>query len=272
MNKKYPVSTSSRSLWVLCLSLSLLLSGCASYRVCTPHVMAKHGQPTTSPETRTRKEMASEHWWYRIVPRHRCQIRWYDLGHWLTWAILGNDDDGAFGEEPSANFQPDEEANGRKALQWALRNPLHNFCFYCIGTAYTPTSELTLLQLARNNSAVLQYDPCAKTVFAGESTSLFIGLHSWLPFISLRLDYGRRLEFYAGWRERGNFGFKFIPARKIPCQECTEESDLPPRKEASCTCQVRANRDDRDSPIVDLLQGKIRSSYFPSQPRGSKTS
>lgn len=50
----------------------------------------------------------------------------------LWWAFFGNADDGYYGDE--------EWRAGRKpsfwlALQWWLRNPAHNFCFYVIGFA-----------------------------------------------------------------------------------------------------------------------------------------
>lgn len=160
------------------------------------------------------QDEASRHWLYQYIPRHRSLIPWWALSHWCTWAFLGNDDDGLFGEGHHALYwKASEPSSCKKALLWFLRNPLHNFTFYVIGSAWTENSEVTLVKIAADQSEFFTYSPRAKTIFFSENSSLFIGLHGWKPFISLRILYSNqaRGDFFVGWRERGNFGIKCIP-------------------------------------------------------------
>lgn len=177
--------------FLLHLPLIIFLSGCCSYKI-----------PTEQFE-------GQNHWLYAYIPRHRSQIKWYDAGHWGSWMLFGNDDDGIFGPQ---EYKPDEKESCLKALKWGLRNPLHNFCFYVVGTAYCQNDELTLINLTPNNLSLFEYSKEGKN-FGADQTSLFIALHGWKPFISLRIWYtsNYRGEFYAGWRERGNFGICCVP-------------------------------------------------------------
>ncbi|MBJ7448913.1 MAG: hypothetical protein JHC93_00980 [Parachlamydiales bacterium] len=154
------------------------------------------------------------HWLYNYIPRHRNEIRWYQMGKWATWALFGNDDDGIFGEEITAGNWCDKKISVKRAAKWAMRNPLHNFNFYVIGSAYKSNSEFAILSLSAERAQLFHYEKEGKTVFAGKGTGLWIGFHGWKPFVSLRINYGRVFEMYVGWRERGNFGLKFCLARK----------------------------------------------------------
>ncbi|MFT4551950.1 MAG: hypothetical protein ACI9S8_000571 [Chlamydiales bacterium] len=191
-----------------------LLSSCASYKVQTQDLQVGHKDEFTTAKAQELRKEGRNHWLYVAVPRHRSQIQWYDMGHWSTWGLLGNDDDGIFGEEPTAGDWSDHRIGSFRALEWGIRNPLHNFTFYVIGTAQFENSEVTFLKISREGWSAFDYASQGGTVFAGKGTSFFLGLHGWRPFISLRVDYGRLLEFYLGWRARGNFGFKFLPAKK----------------------------------------------------------
>lgn len=204
-----------------------VLSGCASYKVstqtfsscaypCDPRCEDFHEIPECNLEEeigQKNKESALRHPLYQIIPRHRCQIRWFDLGHWMTWMLFGNDDDGIFGEEPSASYRIDQPNHLGKAISWMIRNPLHNFCFYVIGSAHCRNSELTIIKMTPCQLCFLKYEKEAKTVFAGKGAGFFLGLHGWKPFVSMRLMYGpdAKSEAYLGWRCRGNFGAKLIP-------------------------------------------------------------
>lgn len=160
---------------------------------------------------------ASHHSLYQVIPRHRSQIQWYDIGHWTTWVLFGNDDDGIFGE--MTNYRPDQSCCLLKALCWQCRNPLHNFCFYVIGSAYRRNSELDLLKIGQGKISSGDYRPVGCTVFPYKSSCFYLALHGGKPFISLRLAYTKNVksEFYLGWRERGNFGIKFLPIKKTNC-------------------------------------------------------
>lgn len=196
-----------------------LFSGCASYKYPTESYYVQPHLPLTEQEAalyETYQQEASSHWLYQIIPRHRSQIRWYDLGHWCTWALFGNDDQGLFSEAQLPLFKPQQPLAIPKALAWMLRNPLHNFCYYVVGSAACPNDELTILKINRKQFLFWRYSPVAHTVFGGRYTSFYFGFHNGKPLISLRLSYGNKWksDFYIGWRERGNFGIKFLPLTK----------------------------------------------------------
>lgn len=173
------------------------------------------GRENWLPEEASERECTlSNHQLYSVVPRHRSQIRWYDLPHWTTWALFGNDDDGLWGEASA----PDQEGGSvRHAAAWWLRNPCHNFFFYVIGSAHRTNSELTLLAFSASKCHFLSYKPEGGNVFYDEGSCFFFGFHGWKPFCSLRIQYSknRRLDSYIGWRERGNFGGKLLPCAKV---------------------------------------------------------
>lgn len=155
------------------------------------------------------------HWLYQVIPHHRSQIEWYDAPHWTTWLLFGNDDDGIFGECFSRPYKPNEENTFIKAVYWAARNPLHNLCFYGIGSAHRTNSEFVFLRFGDNQFETFHYEPVAKRVFGGKGTSFLLALHGGKPFISLRIVYSEKVssQFYFGWRERGNFGIKCSPIK-----------------------------------------------------------
>jgi hypothetical protein len=119
---------------------------------------------------------------YRIIPEKRSDIRSLDIAHTFLWAVFGNEDDGIYGEGIHARYKPEWENNSLKALRWWLRNPFHNFCFYVIGSADKVNSRLVLI----------------------DKSPFFLAFHGGKPFIQI-CYYG---TYYAGWRERGNFGIK----------------------------------------------------------------
>lgn len=200
------------------LSLDLF-SGCASYRYPTENYEKPPPSSISQEEFilyETYQQEASSHWLYRVIPRHRSQMHWYDLGHWCTWALFGNDDAGIFSEAQYPLFKPNQSIGFCKALFWMFRNPLHNFCFYVVGSAACPNDELTILKINGKQFECCRYDPEAHTVFGGRYTSFYFGFHNGKPLISLRIAYGSKWksDFYIGWRERGNFGIKFLPLTK----------------------------------------------------------
>ncbi len=206
-----------KGFFLSCLIISI--SGCAHYKVCTQKFVEHSPNPLSireESEKHENKKDAAAQRLYRVVPRHRCQIKRYDVGHWLTWMLFGNDNDGIFGEFSHRPYKLNCKNNFKKALSWWIRNPLHNFTFYTIGSAHCVNSKFTILNINRYGICCFHYDPVAKHTFGGPGSSLFIGLHGWKPFFSLRLDYSKRLtsQYYLGWRNRGNFGFKFQPLVK----------------------------------------------------------
>jgi hypothetical protein len=195
-----------------------LCCGCASYKVSTQDF----GDSSCELYVNQNKEAALSHWLYHFIPRHRCQIQWYDIGHWTTWSLFGNDDDGIFGEELTAYYRPQQSIGIFKAIRWNLRNPFHNFCFYVIGSAYSENSEFIFLKCNQYQIEVFKYKNTNQSNFGGDQTSFLLALHGGKPFISLRLAYSEKYkgDFYLGWRERGNFGIKCTPfSKRKDCQE-----------------------------------------------------
>lgn len=200
----------------LAIFLVFLLPGCATYKIPT-ETFAAVPQETTADDLQGRREKeALEHPLYHIIPRHRSQIRPYDLGHWTTWLLFGNDDDGIFGEGPNAKYRLDAPISCSKALRWTCRNPLHNFCFYAIGSAYKPQSEFALIKMEYGSLGFFKYRKKAEGNFR-KGTFFFLGFHGWKPYIFLRLLYSQKYkgQWYLGWRERGNFGIMFLPFTTI---------------------------------------------------------
>lgn len=195
----------------------MFFSSCIKYKVETEELFFEEGNELASPHSQYQLD-AHSHWLYQYVPRHRSQLPWYDFGHWTSWALFGNDDDGIFGEDCMPSYKGDKTLSAWKAVQWNCRNPFHNFCFYVIGSAHRTNSELTLLKVAADSACeALTYTPTEGVVFPSERSCFFLALHGGKPFISLRLRYSQfwRGDFYFGWRERGNFGIKFLPFYRI---------------------------------------------------------
>lgn len=199
--------------------------GCASYKIPTEYFLENNCCESYS--TKEINENTPPHWLYRIVPRHRSQLQWYDIGHMATWMVFGNDDDGIFGEAQPKPYRPNEKPSLQKSLRWWCRNPLHNFCFYTIGSAHRRNSEIDILQIVDNKISGLHYRADGSKLFIGKNSSLYIALHGGKPFLSLRLRYHRhyRADFYIGWRERGNFGIKFLPFCHI--RACRQIANYP---------------------------------------------
>lgn len=182
--------------------------GCLPYKFSNECYLSNE-LPLDDPRICNQKQ-ALNHPLYHIIPRHRHQLYWFDIGHWITWSLFGNDDDGLFGEEPNTHYRLEQPNNMKKAVAWQTRNCLHNFCFYVIGTANRSNSELTLLKLTKDETECFTYTPIATTTFPSKGSCLYIAFHGGKPFISLRLSYpnGAHSDFYIGWRCRGNFGAK----------------------------------------------------------------
>lgn len=179
----------------------------------------------------------ADHWLYRIIPENRQALSIKQPWKWVTWALLGNDDDGIFGEGPSSgtkwrlrwggtaekvnDFSPGKISFNR-FLAWQLRNPLHNFTFYVIGFAWVKnipliqlalitTKQASFIQKLRSRHAEITEEnknlKVASIFPMGEDSGIYLGIHM-LPCCSFRLNLRswKRLEGYIGWRTEGNFG------------------------------------------------------------------
>lgn len=209
---------------LLALPLFFLLSSCAELKYGNKRFLCQPPSENSSSKELVRyqnERKAAKHWLYCVVPRHRCQIRWYDIGHWVTWVFFGNDDEGIFGESPRSPYNPYCKNNTKKAMRWWIRNPLHNFTHYTIGSAYRVNSEYTLFNANCHGICCCHYTPVATRNYGSKCSSFYLALHGGKPLISLRLNYPRKkkTEFYIGWRKEGNFGIKFHPMVDVKKQK-----------------------------------------------------
>lgn len=217
-------------LW-LCLILlacALFATSCASYKVPSSAFFKEHTGEHAARNANL-EQRAAEHPFYDVIPRHRRQLRWYDAPHWLTWGLWGNDDDGIFGESQRVPYSTNIHA--WTCVRWGTRNPLHNFSFYVIGSAHWKRHYNAVL-FSASDEGVRAFARGKETVF--DSNNAFkIAFNDFKPFISLQFSHfkNRRFQFYVGWRERGNLGFKLRPwaraQRKSPSPKETTTQDAP---------------------------------------------
>lgn len=139
------------------------------------------------------------------------------MGGWILWALFGNDDDGIYGEGPHAHFRVCRPNTTQKFIAWWLRNPLHNFTFYVIGSADRRNSAFTLLKCSDRGFTLCSKEKRKTTEYPFDYGGFYFALHGGKPFISVRIPWSptRGVAFYCGWRCRGNFGIAFNPAKQI---------------------------------------------------------
>ena len=75
---------------ILLILFCSMLSSCATYKFSTlefldtPQKKSCFCEDDPDLEIEENKTEALHHPLYRVIPRHRCQIRWFDAGHWMT--------------------------------------------------------------------------------------------------------------------------------------------------------------------------------------------
>jgi hypothetical protein len=186
----------------------MLATSCASYKVPSESFARKRSGEHAAHYAQVEKR-ALEHPFYRGIPRHRRQVRWYDLPRWIHWGLLGNDDNGIFGESQRIPYSTNIHTG--TFICWSTRNPLHNFSFYVVGSAHWKRHyHAVLFSIAHGR--VRAFARGERKVFDSDN-SFKMAFNDFRPFIALQFSHfgNRRFQFYVGWRERGNLGFKFRP-------------------------------------------------------------
>jgi len=208
------------------LGLALFATSCVSYKVPSSSFArtfsGEHAAHYTAVEQR-----ALEHPLYQAIPRHRSQVRWYDMPRWIHWGLVGNDDNGIFGESQDVPYSTNIHAG--TFARWSLRNPLHNFSFYVVGSAHWKRHYRVAL-LSIGDHGVRAFRRGENKVFDSEN-SFKIAFNDFKPFIGFQFSHfkNRRFQFYAGWRERGNLGFKLRPwAKRTDKQPKKRQGEPPP--------------------------------------------
>ncbi|MEK6933888.1 MAG: hypothetical protein AABW75_03365 [Nanoarchaeota archaeon] len=193
------------------LSLAILSSGCATYKISTQNYYSPRNDGFDEI-----RQNALENRLYEVIPRHKEQVKFYDLPHWIPWALMGNDDNGIFGED-KGSIPYKQEINAKTFCSWTTRNPMHNFMFYVppLGTAGLK-KHLSFSLIKYDKKEIKLFTTKKGEVFGDGKNSFQISFYDFKPFISCKISYSkkRQFDFYFGGRPEGAFGIKFRPAKK----------------------------------------------------------
>jgi hypothetical protein len=182
----------------IALTASLSM-GCASYKK-----PMSHYDPKPLDSNWEIREKAVNNKIYNFVPYKSEQIKWYDIGHWITWSLAGNENDGIFGEWNKKPYTTN--INFKGFCSWTSRNPMHNFTFYTIGSAgWKKHHSYNIFAIYKKGVQLFHDDTKEKS-----KTYFKIGLNDFKPWISLDLPYSRsnKTDFVLGWRPQGSFEIK----------------------------------------------------------------
>lgn len=125
-------------------------------------------------------------------PRRKISRNWLQRLNPI-WAIFGNEDDGPYGDD---KWRAGRAKTWKLAVIWWFRNPFHNLFFYVIGIADHPRTFYSTKLWGEQPGWSFHYTPTPT-------------LRIPLPFVS----HKGKVNFYAGWRPYGAFGFKLNRAK-----------------------------------------------------------
>jgi hypothetical protein len=127
-------------------------------------------------------------------------ISWKKKCNPIWW--FGNEEQPA----PPDKYRPN---NPCRRVLWYFRNPLNNFTFYIVGIADKPFERVGRTpDKTFNPDGGWNWAVCKRNCLR-------------LPFVSYQ--HGR-FKFYAGWRNRGNLGFKFNFEKAKPPKPASADS------------------------------------------------
>ena len=185
----------------------MLTSGCVTHREQWKRPVESYIDRSQPSERVAWQEKAAAHPLYDWVPRHQTQIPPWAIGTCGTWALLGNDEDGIFGER----LREPREPTYTEFLKWSRpgANFGHNFNWHVIGNASAqPKTHFDILYLdSREGISCLSLAP-GKVLGKGR-WSFNLTLNTGRPYVGARLGF---LEMGGGWKESGGFGFCFRKA------------------------------------------------------------
>jgi hypothetical protein len=131
-------------------------------------------------------------------------FHWYQKANPIWW--LKNNEDPV----PPEDYLPGKRA---RKLKWNTRNSCHNFDFYVIGVSDRET--------VRSG----KYPESIGNPHGGWNIAVTKYKRLRLLFVSYKSQH---VEFYLGWRERGNFGAKFNIRKSKPGQDSPTLADNRP--------------------------------------------
>jgi hypothetical protein len=193
--------------------LILLETGCCStgYRKPTATLMDGYAKPAATEIARETRARALQHPAYHFIPFQRDQMHWLDPRH-ITWYLLGNDEDGIFGEGMTNEHPYATNINCATWFKWdVMRNLGHNLKYYPpLGSAcFEKHWNWSLFKADAEGVRAFRKDTSG--VFGEGRRAFKININDLKPFLSLKLG---GFQTYLGWREQGNFGASFRFHRK----------------------------------------------------------
>lgn len=212
-------------MWVTALlCLAVFNSGCVTsrsqYRRPVESFIEREGASTERIEF---QEVAVTHRLYEFIPRHRSQVPWWAAGTWMTWSLLGNDDDGIFGER----LQPPQPVNFRTLAKWSMPgvNFAHNLNGYVLGTMWRKQHSHFDLLFLDSRDGVHAFHRTQGKVWGPGRWSFNLTFNDWLPFVGLRLGI---LETGLGWKMNGSLTAAFRKAHVRPKETIPKPVKQPP--------------------------------------------
>jgi hypothetical protein len=145
--------------------------------------------------------------------------------------LLGNDDDGIFGEQQVVPYSTN--ISTKTFLRWSSRNPMHNCFFYTLGSAGWTNHHCLVLADIDSREGPKLFSTGQGRISGRGRFGFRVAFHDYKPFISWNIPFTsrQRFEFYLGWRQRGNLGIKFKPFVRYESPGLTS-AETPERRRA----------------------------------------
>ncbi len=183
-----------------------MLASCAAYRVPT----SAYGPKPYDPYWAVRQK-AVQSPIYNYVPRKREQLKPLDL-RWLSWCLVGNEDDGIFGEY-AGKAPYSTNINFGTFCSWSiLRNPTHNFDAYVIGSsAWKRHYNYSVIGIGGQKPVRF----CSNAAKWPKQDEPFfdMGFNDFKPYLKFNPWIS---DLFFGWRNSGSFEIKVRVDLKKP--------------------------------------------------------
>lgn len=190
--------------------IPLTLASCATYKKQTSDYATDYRYKAETEISKKTRDDALKHPLYDFIPFQHEQMHFYDFRH-IFWYLLGNEQDGIFGEGQYLQKPYSTNINFLTFCSWQSRNPLHNAFYYPpVGSAcFDKHVNFSLVRADKSGFSLLRKDE--PRVFGSGNYAIKFNFNDFKPFFSLKL---KKFETYFGWREKGNLGFSLRFNRK----------------------------------------------------------
>jgi hypothetical protein len=199
---------------IVLLGFVLLCAGCASagYKKPTESYIAELQNHATEQVVKDTIDRAMRHPAYRFIP-FKWEQMYFGDPRFITWYLLGNDEDGIFGESWVSDHSFSTNINCLTWFRWdVVRNFGHNM------GRYPPIGSTCFKK--HWNWSVVKIDSEGPKVFVNDKSGLWgkgkysfkINFNDLKPHVCLKIAH---FETRLGWREKGNFGAAFRWNKRI---------------------------------------------------------